>query len=144
MSNEKMKVLEMLQTSVISVEDADRLLETLGESAQKEQTAKRNHVREDGRRMQGKRLIIEIAGEDKGNDLCVNVSVPLVLARYADNIMGNCIPNEANRAMEERGINLKALNIGEIVETFDTLQEDVFHVELEDEDGAITVRVFVE
>lgn len=144
MSNEKMKILEMLQTGTITVEDADRLLETLGEAQEKEEKQRKTYVQADGKRMQGKKLKVEVDGDEDGDKIHVNVSVPLILARYADNILNNCIPKEANEAMENKGINLRGLNISEIMDAFDTLEEDIVNVDLEDEDSQMKVRVYVE
>lgn len=145
MSNEKMKILEMLQAGTITVEDADKLLETLGESQEKEMKQRKSHLQSDGKRMQGKKLKVEVDGDSEDDEeIHVNVSVPLILARYADNILNNCIPQEANDAMQDKGINLRGLNISEIVETFDTLEEDIVNVELGGEGNCMKVRVYVE
>ena len=81
MNNEKQKILDMLEKGTITPADAAKLLECLGES-QREETAL---VRQSAQRMKGKKLRVQVEGStEESEDLRVNVSVPLVLARYAD------------------------------------------------------------
>lgn len=109
MNNEKQKILDMLEKGTITPADAAKLLECLGES-QREETAL---VRQSAQRMKGKKLRVQVEGStEESEDLHVNVSVPLVLARYADNFLSTCLPASAAEGMKAQGIDLRQLNLG--------------------------------
>ena len=79
-----------------------------------------------------------------GKKINVNVSVPLVLARYADNILNNCVPKEVNEELKGKGIDLYALNIGQIVDMFESLEEDIVNVDMDQDGNDLKVRVYVD
>ncbi len=76
----------------------------------------------------------------------VNVSVPLVLARYADSILTNVVPASAAKGLEEQGIDLRGLNISGLVDVFEELEEDIVNVDVEEEENGtnMKVRIYVE
>ena len=125
MNNEKQKILDMLEKGTITPADAAKLLECLGES-QREETA----------------LVRQSA--QRSEDLHVNVSVPLVLARYADNFLSTCLPASAAEGMKAQGIDLRQLNLGAIVDVFEELEEDIVNVRVKDAHNDLLVRVYVE
>ena len=129
MNNEKQKILDMLEKGTITPADAAKLLECLGES-QREETAL---VRQSAQRMKGKKLRVQVEGStEESEDLHVNVSVPLVLARYADNFLSTCLPASAAEGMKAQGIDLRQLNLGAIVDVFEELEEDIVNVRVKD------------
>ena len=138
MNNEKQKILDMLEKGTITPADAAKLLECLGES-QREETAL---VRQSAQRMKGKKLRVQVEGSTE--DLHVNVSVPLVLARYADNFLSTCLPASAAEGMKAQGIDLRQLNLGAIVDVFEELEEDIVNVRVKDAHNDLLVRVYVE
>ena len=141
MNNEKQKILDMLEKGTITPADAAKLLECLGES-QREETAL---VRQSAQRMKGKKLRVQVEGStEEPEDLHVNVSVPLVLARYADNFLSTCLPNSAAVDMKAQGIDLRQLNLGAIVDVFEELEEDIVNVRVKDAHNDLLVRVYVE
>lgn len=141
MNNERQQVLELLEQGKITADEATRLLSCLGEDEEKEQA----RVQEDAVRMKGKKLRVEVNGfVEKDKKINVNVSVPLVLARYADNILNNCVPKDVSGELREKGIDLSALNIGQIVDMFETLEEDIVNVDLDQDDNDLKVRVYVD
>lgn len=142
MNNERQKILDMIDQGTITAADGARLLECLGESQEKESEM----AHETARRMKGKRLRILVTGREEGKKLNVDVKVPLVLARYADNIVKNVVPDSAQKGIEEKGIDLKGLNLSEIVDVFEELEEDILDVHiLEEEEGTdLQVRIGVE
>ena len=140
MNNEKQKILDMLEKGTITPADAAKLLECLGES-QREETAL---VRQSAQRMKGKKLRVQVEGStEESEDLHVNVSVPLVLARYADNFLSTCLPASA-AGMKAQGIDLRQLNLGAIVDVFEELEEDILNVRVKDAHNDLLVRVYVE
>lgn len=145
MNNEKEKILDMIENGTITAEDGARLLECLGETAEKEKAAEKTQIRSDGERMKGKKLRVDVNGfTEKDQKINVNVSVPLILARYADNIIENCVPDNAMDGLKKNGVDLRSLNISKIVETFETLEEDIINVDIKDPDTDMKVRVYVD
>ncbi len=61
----------------------------------------------------------------------VNVSVPLVLARPMPTI-STCLPPPARRGHEAQGIDLRQLNLGAIVDVFESWREDIVNVRVKD------------
>lgn len=142
MENDKQKILDMINTGTITAEDGARLLECLGD-AQKEE---RIQAKERAGRMKGRKLRVQVNGTDKGSKQNVNVSIPLALARYADGIIAKCVPENVSENMKSQGFDLKGLNIGEIVDVFEDLEEDIVNVDIQEEDKGtdLKVRVYVE
>lgn len=140
--NSKQQILDMIGEGKISAADGARLLECLGETEKEEKV----QVREDVRRMKGKKLKVMVSGMEKGNPISVNVSVPLALARYADSIIANCVPASVNSELGQKGIDLKTLNIGAIVDVFEDLDEDIVNVDIDqtEESTKMKVRIYVE
>lgn len=141
MNEERQKVLELLAAGSITADEAERLLACLEEDRKSETTRKRA----EGERMKGKKLRVQVDGfTEKDKKIHVNVSVPLVIARYADNILANCVPKEVGDELRGKGVDLSQIKIGEIVDTFETLEEDVVNVDLDQDDTKMKVRVYVE
>lgn len=141
MNAEKQKILDMIEKEAISAADGARLLECLGETEKEEKEV----VQETARRMKGKKLKVLVTGFTNGGDsIDVDVGVPLVLARYADNIIENCVPDSVADQLNGNGVNLKGLNIGKIVDVFEELEEDIVNVAVKNEGSDIKVRVYVE
>ncbi|MFQ7280865.1 MAG: hypothetical protein ACLRP7_01105, partial [Christensenellales bacterium] len=74
----------------------------------------------------------------------VNECFPLVLDRYADIIFSNCVPKDVRGELKDKGIDLTALNIGAIVDMFETLEEDIVNVDLDQDGSVMKVRVYVD
>ena len=149
MINEKLKILEMLQDGTINAEEAFRLMESLGgePTAVREVAAKPAQAAERAAKTgstSGKKLRVEVRGFDEGEKVNVNVAVPMVLARFADNIISNCIPDGVNDSLEGKGINLKKLNLGELIDSIETLDEDLVNLDVTEKDTDLKVRVYVE
>jgi len=144
MNTERQKVLDMLSQGQINAEEAARLLESLDEPEGGANRATGEIKRSDAR-LQGKKLRVQVNGfmeNDKKID--VNVSVPLLLARYVDNLIVSCLPEEANRELMAQGINLRQLNIGQLVDALENLDEDIVNADINQNDMSLTVRVYVE
>ena len=141
MKEERKKVLDMLEQGKVSPEEAAQLLDCLEENEEKQSM----RVQTDAARMKGKKLRVEVNGfVEGGKKINVNVSVPLVLARYADNILNNCVPKEVNEELKGKGIDLYALNIGQIVDMFESLEEDIVNVDMDQDGNDLKVRVYVD
>lgn len=145
MKSEQMKVLEMLQEGTITAEEAATLLESMEEvPVQPERKAAQVPSSADKANMTGKKLRIEVNGSDYDEAYNVNVAIPLVLARFTDNIIENCVPEEVNDRLEDKGINLRRLNLRELIDTIETLDEDIVNIDYDAEDKPAKVRIYVE
>ncbi|MDR0292896.1 MAG: hypothetical protein LBH95_01935 [Oscillospiraceae bacterium] len=143
MASEKDRVLDMLNEGKITAEDAARLLAALGGG--KEEASGSGGVRETNPDLKGKKLRVKVDGATEGaKKINVNVAVPLALAKIADNLIMSVIPREVNSELEKEGINLKTLNLGELVDNLTGLDEDIVNVDLEAEGQPMKVRVYVE
>lgn len=145
MHEERQKVLDILSQGNITSEEAARLLDCLEENEEKERRAASVQRQGDAVRMQGKKLRVEVNGfTNVDKKINVNVSVPLVLARYADNIIANCVPKNVNSDLQQKGIDLTQLKIGDLIDTFENLDEDIVNADINEEDANFTVRVYVD
>ncbi|MCL1816321.1 MAG: hypothetical protein FWG43_01790 [Clostridiales bacterium] len=153
MNDEKQKVLDMLGQGQINADEAARLLECLDiPSAQEEQAAgegtqliSREGTRSANNRLTGKKLRVEVKGHvEKDKKMDINVSVPLVLARYVDDLLASCLPEAANRELMAQGINLRQLNISQLVDALESLDEDIVNADINQDDMKLKVRVYVE
>ena len=145
MKNERERVLEMLSQGQITSEEAARLLDCLSDNIEKQRQEENERVHIDAKRMKGKKLHIDVNGFTEGDKkINANVSVPLVLARYADNIIANCVPESATKGLKEKGIDLRQLNISKIVDTFEDLEEDIINADIDQDDVKMKVRIYVE
>lgn len=117
MSDEKRQILEMLAEKKISVDEAERLLNALGESddRQRHHRAAGEVDRPSADRKKPKYLFISVKpkeGEGKQGEK-VNIKVPLFLLRTGLKI-GGVLPDSAkekiNRALGEKGIDIGKLN----------------------------------
>jgi len=135
MSEEQRKILEMLVSGKITIDDAERLLGALSSGQSTGETGKT--------KVKYLRVVVEPdLGDEKGER--VNVRVPLKLI-HAGLKLASFIPKDAqtkvNEALNEKGINLdfsqiKAEDLDELVEQLNDLTVDV--------EGKEKVRVFCE
>ena len=149
MNTEKQKVLDMLAQGQINAEEAAGLLSCLEEPEDKGAWRPAAvGVIGSSERLKGKKLRVQVNGYTKEkNDtqkIDVNVSVPLVLARYVDNLIASCLPEAANRELLAQGINLRQLNIGQLIDALENLDEDIVNADIKQEGTDLTVRVYVE
>ena len=144
MVSEKQNILDMLESGKISAQEAGELLECLEKDEQPEQMGRERSQSVSGS-LRGKKLRVEVNGHSKeAQKIFVNVSVPLALARIADNIIEKCIPETAEKELKKQGIDIKALNISEIIETMESLDEDIVNADIDSEEGKFKVRIYVE
>jgi hypothetical protein len=140
MGEEKRKILEMLSTGKITVEEAEKLLSVVSDSSpdfeKSEDFAPKNLPKY-------LRILVEPApGNESGEK--VNIRVPVKLLR-AGIKLASLIPREAqgkiNSALQEKGITMDLSqiteeNLGEIVDGLNDLTVDV--------EGKDRIRVFSE
>jgi hypothetical protein len=157
MNTEKQTILDMLAQGKISADEAARLLECLEPPGEKGAPGNKNMLlicdepsptREGPRpngRLTGKKLRVEVKGfMEDGKKMDVNVSVPLVLARYVDNLIASCLPEAAHEELAKQGINLRQINIGQLVDALEDLDEDIVNADVKQDEMDLKVRVYVE
>ncbi len=138
MSDERIKILEMIQNGKISAAEGLDLLKALDESfIQKE------CVPTTGSRF----LRIRITS---GQDKKVNVNVPISLLKVATkfaNIGMKCIPAEALQEMQKKGIDLSEIDFDELVQLIDQglTNGKLVDIDTDDEkEGHTKVEIYVE
>ena len=134
----------MLSQGQISAEEAARLLECLDEPEAGREMQPFEGPRSQAR-LTGKKLRVEVKGYmEDGKKMDVNVSVPLVLARYVDNLIASCLPDAAYQELMKQGINLRQINISQLVDALENLDEDIVNADIKQDEMDLKVRVYVE
>ena len=152
MSDNKKKILEMLENNKINADEAYRLLYAIGEgeTGQKEPAGEGQSRTETAVKSKSKYLRVTVTPGDKHTDPehadRVNVRVPMSLIRAGIKLT-SLIPQEAldkaNTALKEKGINfdvrsIKSEDIEDLIDALGDMQVDV-----ETSKGEC-VKVFVE
>ncbi|MDR0326327.1 MAG: hypothetical protein LBI19_09565 [Oscillospiraceae bacterium] len=150
--SEKEKILELLENGKITAEEAAGLFGALGLNTVTSNN-NNNARRPENPALKGKKLRVKVEGamsaDDEDDDvdierINVNVALPLSLAKIADGILSNVIPKEVSKELEAEGINLKGLNLGEIVDALTDTDEDIVNVDMMMNGKPMLVRVYVE
>lgn len=135
MSQERLRVLEMIQEGKINAAQGLELLQVM-ESGEKESQSGRSD------------RIFRVKVD--GDKTKVNVNIPMRLVRAASKfaVMGmNLVPQEARSEMDRRGIDLSQIDFDELVDLIDQGLVDgkLLDVDVQDpEEGHMTVAVYVE
>jgi len=122
LSEEKLKILKMLEEGKITSEDAAKLIEALEKSEGKEQGG--GNTAETEKSLEtGTSLKIKVTDMDTGK-VKVNLNIPMRLARFAKTL----VPSSEKVKLERHGINLDDLfgtlgagKIGKILEVEDEI-----------------------
>jgi len=149
MTEETMKVLQMIEEGKITAEEGAQLLESLrdqdeakdmdadtGGTAENDaygRSISRDERKRQAGRIRGKKLRIQVMDRDTGK-VNVNLKIPLRLAKLADKF----IPKDAKQEMRDQGIDLSEIidNIGD--------DEDGTLVDVTDEEKGEHLRIYVE
>ena len=146
MSNERTRILDMLKQGKITIDEAEQLLDALGQGGNAEQVAQMTAAEAEAPAGNGRKckfLRVSVKGSDKEN---VDIRVPMQLLR-AGVKLGALIPPEARGkidcALGKKGINLDLANL--TPETVDELIEGIsgLSVDVAGDDGE-TVKIFCE
>lgn len=124
MSEEKKKILEMLKNGEISVDEADKLLESLGTDTQSTDLARKKD------NLASRFIRIQVNSQSGDN---VRVNIPLSLAKVGMSF----IPQEAKAEMESHGVNLES-----IIEAIEQGADGEL-VNIEDNSGDV-VRIYLD
>ncbi|HOJ78548.1 MAG TPA: hypothetical protein PLZ08_10790 [Bacillota bacterium] len=140
MSEERLKILQMIEEKKITATEGFELLSALSEGAEKVNS---QSVTPSGQRF----LRVRVTGDKVKK---INVNLPLSLVKVASKFASlsiGFIPEEARKEMEKKGIDLSKIDINEIVTLIDQglLDEKLVDLEVDDEtDGRIKVEVYVD
>lgn len=137
MSDEKKRILEMIEQGKISSKEGLELLNALDENDDHKNVPVKN--------ISDRFLRVRVRGDGvKVNK--VDVNVPLSLVKVATVFM-NMIPKEARTQMEEKGIDISQINFEEIIDLIDKGLSDgrLVDVDVDDpKEGKIKVEVYVD
>jgi len=136
MTTERRQVLDMLAGGKISAEEAERLLEKLGDPSGGDRTDPVERAGETaGARPKFLRVLVTSTQGDE-----VNIRVPLALVRTGIKL-STMLPSHANERLAEKGIDLSQLSGLEGDELVDALRELTVDVDSAEGDK---VRIFCE
>lgn len=136
MSDEKLRILKMVEDKKISAEEAAKLLAAMDAPA--------------GGEPNGRAHWLKVRVFEKNSDKAkVRVTVPLSLLKIAGRLGGKfsvMMPEEAKRQMEDKGIRLDAESFEDIEKMFDQFAVNGQYkmVDVEDDESGERVEVYVE
>lgn len=136
MSNEKLRILEMIEQGKISAMDGLELLKAIESPVEAKSATNRS--------LSNRFLRVKVHGSTSIKK--VDVNIPLSLVQVASNLM-KFIPKEAQDQMKEKGIDLSTIDFDEIVALIDQGLTDgkLVDVEINDEkEGEMQVEVYVD
>lgn len=135
MSEERLRILKLIEEKKVTAEEGLKLLEALGEDAEGS-----------GARPKWFKVRVTKAGREKPT---VHVNIPFSFLRAAVRLGGKfqmIIPEDAKERMAEKGIRLDAEGLEELERLFGTLADHGQYkfVDVVDEEEGEHVEVFVE
>lgn len=137
MSQERLRVLELIQEGKVSAAEGLELLQAIESGDKDAKPPTENHDR-------AFRVKVD------GDKTKVNVNIPMRLVRVASKFVGwgmNFVPPEARSEMDKRGIDLSEIDLNELVDLIDqgVVDGKLVDVEVDDpQEGHMTVAVYVE
>ena len=139
MSEETIKVLEMIKEGKITPEEGEKLLSAMGidseDDAQGAKKAKHTMLR----------VRVDATDPEKEDQVKVNINVPLALAKKAAGLIA-LIPNDAKTELAAKGIDLSSIDIAELIGMFEDglITEELVNVEAGDDEKGARVRIYVD
>jgi hypothetical protein len=138
MSEETLRILEMVKSGKVTPEEGEKLLSAIGEAGsetKKPAVGKRSMLR----------VRVDVNDPQKSEQAKVNINVPLALAKKAAGLV-SLIPKDAKAELIENGIDLDSINLKELIELFEDgeLNEELVNVVTGDDEKGATVRVYVD
>lgn len=136
MSDDVKRILDMVKNETITQQEGEELIEALYEKEEpKKNTGKNSTLR----------IRIDTQGNDDPDKTTVNVNIPLVLAKKMSGLT-KLVPKSAKEELTGEGIDLDAIDIGELIEMFENgeISEDLVSINTGDDDDKTTVRIYVD
>ena len=140
MSNETLKILEMVQNGKITPEQGAELIAAM-DGSQNADDAKTQ--RKPKRKMLRIRVnSVDPAKPDKAN---INLNIPLALAKKAVGLL-SLIPRDAKSDLHEQGIDLDGIDIRALIEMFENgdVPADLVNLDSGDEKKGAKVHIYVD
>lgn len=138
MNEEILKVLEMIKEGKITPEEGEKLLSAMrtGDQPDAPKAKAKNSML---------RVRVDVTDPEKKEQAKVNVNIPLTLAKKAAGLV-SLIPKEAKAELADKGIDLEAIDIAELIGLFEDglLTEELVNVEAGDDEKGARVRVYVD
>jgi hypothetical protein len=136
MNEEILRVLDMVKEGKITTQEGENLISAItggGEKGNKKAKYSMLRVRVDAR------------DPEKNENAKVNVNIPLSIAKKAASLVA-FTPKDVKKDLLEKGIDLDAMNIPELIGMFEDgeITEELVTVEAGDETKGATVRVYVD
>ncbi len=140
MSDERKKILEMLESGKIKADEALELLNAIGEEEVIEEPTKSKPGK-----AKFLRVRIDAAGKEGKEKAKVNVNIPLSVAKKVTSLKG-LIPKSAKKEMEKEGFNIDDIDLQELIKAFENgeMDENLVDIEAGDGDDRVVVKVYVD
>lgn len=139
MSEETIKVLEMIKEGKITPEEGEKLLSAMGidseDDAQGAKKAKHTMLR----------VRVDATDPEKEDQVKVNINVPLALAKRAAGLIA-LVPKEVKAELTANGIDLSSIDIAELIGMFEDglITEELVNVQAGDDEKGVRVRIYVD
>lgn len=145
-SDEKLKILQMVQSGKITSEDAIKLLDAIGEDETEVKAEPMTITASAGPKNKKRYLRVRINANDTENGKAkVNVNIPLQLAKKVTGIM-KFIPNNVKDDLQKDGIDLDGMDIAGMIEMIENgeMDENLVDIEAGEDGKGATVKVYVD
>lgn len=125
--NDRSRILSMLQSGKITVEEADKLLDALGTREQATEIVPLKDSR--GRKPKKLKVVVDTDNNGDQKSAKVNISIPFSLIRTIGPIAIKNMPKEAKQKLDESGVDIEQIlaDIDSIAEN--GLDEDIVNVD---------------
>lgn len=136
MNEEILRVLDMVKEEKITTEEGEKLIAAI--TGGEEKAVKKT-------KYSMLRVRVDARDPEKSETAKVNVNVPLSIAKKAASFIA-FTPKDVREDLKERGVDLDAMNIPELIEMFEEgeITEELVNVEAGDKTKGATVRVYVD
>ena len=139
-SNDRTRILSMLQSGKITLEEADQLLGALGTQERPPESAVALKDTR-GRKPKKLRVVVDTDKDGSKKNTKVNISIPFSLIKTIGPLVMKNMPEEEKEKLNRSGVDLEQIlsDIQELSES--ALEEDIVNVDTPEGDK---VRIYVE
>jgi hypothetical protein len=141
MNEEALKVLKMIEEGKITADEGKKLLEALSSG---EEEVKEKKTAAPDKKNKILRVIVDTKGQDVENAR-VRINIPLEVAKKFAGLTA-LIPKEAREEMLDKGVDIDAINLEELIGMFESglIDENLVDVEAGNSGKGATVKVYVD
>jgi hypothetical protein len=136
MSEETMRVLQMVKDGKITPEEGEKLISAMDESdAPRQKKTKYTMLR----------VRVDVADPKKSEQAKVTINVPLTLAKKAAGLL-SLVPKDTKAELSDQGIDLDGIDLKELIEMFEDgeITEELVTVDAGDDEKGAKVRIYVD